>query len=67
MSNKKDKFHFSTKSIHVGNEADETGAAVTPIHLSTTFKQPSFASTEEFVYSRVDSPTVKRLEEILKC
>ena len=65
MSNKKEKLHFSTKSIHIGNDTDETGSAVAPIHLSTTFKQPSFASTEEFVYSRVDSPTVKRLEENL--
>ena len=65
MSNKKEKLHFSTKSIHIGNDTDETGSAVAPIHLSTTFKQPSFASTDEFVYSRVDSPTVKRLEENL--
>ena len=26
MSKKKNKLHFSTKSIHVGNKIDETGA-----------------------------------------
>ena len=65
MSNKKDNLHFSTKSIHVGNDTDETGSVVVPIHLTSTFKQPLFASTEKFVYSRVGSPTVKKLEENL--
>ena len=37
MDNKKNKLHFSTKSIHVGNKIDETGAAVTPIHFTSTF------------------------------
>jgi len=65
VSNKKDNLHFSTKSIHVGNDTDETGSVVVPIHLTSTFKQPLFASTEKFVYSRVGSPTVKKLEENL--
>ena len=58
MSNKKNKLHFSTKSIHVGNKIDETGAAVTPIHLTSTFRQPSFESSEKYVYSRVGSDIV---------
>tara|TARA_B100000959_G_C14982299_1_gene624066 strand:- start:1960 stop:3135 length:1176 start_codon:yes stop_codon:yes gene_type:complete len=62
---KKNKLHFSTKSIHVGNKIDETGAAVTPIHFTSTFKQPTFASTEKYVYSRVGSPTLEALEENL--
>ena len=65
MSKKKNKLHFSTKSIHVGNKIDETGAAVTPIHFTSTFKQPTFASTEKYVYSRVGSPTLEALEENL--
>ena len=65
MSNKKNNLHFSTKSIHVGNDTDETGSVVVPIHLTSTFRQPLFASTEKFVYSRVGSPTVKKLEENL--
>jgi len=62
---KKNKLHFSTKTIHVGNKIDETGAAVTPIHFTSTFKQPAFASTERYVYSRVGSPTLEALEENL--
>jgi len=62
---KKNKLHFSAKSIHVGNKIDETGAAVTPIHFTSTFKQPTFASTEKYVYSRVGSPTLEALEENL--
>ncbi|MDG2287590.1 MAG: PLP-dependent aspartate aminotransferase family protein, partial [Candidatus Marinimicrobia bacterium] len=65
MSDKKNKLHFSTKSIHVGNKIDETGAVVTPIHFTSTFRQPSFASTEKYVYSRVGSPTLAALEENL--
>ena len=65
MSDKKNKLHFSTKSIHVGNKIDETGATVTPIHFTSTFRQPSFASTEKYVYSRVGSPTLAALEENL--
>ncbi len=65
MPNKKNKLHFSTKSIHVGNKIDETGAAVTPIHFTSTFRQPSFASSEKYVYSRVGSPTLAALEENL--
>ena len=38
MSDKKNKLHFSTKSIHVGNKIDETGAVVTPIHFTSTFR-----------------------------
>lgn len=65
MPKKKNKLHFSTKTIHVGNKIDETGAAVTPIHFTSTFKQPAFASTERYVYSRVGSPTLEALEENL--
>jgi len=65
VSDKKNKLHFSTKSIHVGNKIDETGATVTPIHFTSTFRQPSFASTEKYVYSRVGSPTLAALEENL--
>jgi|TARA_Y100000389_G_scaffold73732_1_gene70347 cystathionine beta-lyase/cystathionine gamma-synthase len=65
VPNKKNKLHFSTKSIHVGNKIDETGAAVTPIHFTSTFRQPSFASSEKYVYSRVGSPTLAALEENL--
>ena len=63
MSKTKKNTKFSTKTIHVGNKIDETGAAVTPLHLTSTFRQPSFSSTEKFVYSRTGGPTIDALEE----
>jgi len=60
---KKKKLKFATKTIHVGNKIDGTGATVTPLHLSSTFKQPGFSSSEKFVYSRTGGPTIDALEE----
>ena len=63
MPIKKKKLKFATKTIHVGNKIDGTGATVTPLHLSSTFKQPGFSSSEKFVYSRTGGPTIDALEE----
>ena len=63
MSKTKNNTKFSTKTILVGNKIDETGAAVTPIHLTSTFRQPRFSSSEKFVYSRTGGPTIDALEE----
>ena len=63
MSKTKKNTKFSTKTIHVGNKIDETGAAVTPLHLTSTFRQPTFRSSEKFVYSRTGGPTIDALEE----
>ena len=63
MSKTKKNTKFSTKTIHVGNKIDETGAAVTPLHLTSTFRQPTFSSSEKFVYSRTGGPTIDALEE----
>ena len=63
MSKNKKNAKFSTKSIHIGNRIDETGAAVTPLHLTSTFRQPTFSSSEKFVYSRTGGPTIDALEE----
>lgn len=63
MSKTKKNTKFSTKTIHVGNKIDETGAAVTPLHLTSTFRQPTFNSSEKFVYSRTGGPTIDALEE----
>ncbi len=63
MSKTKNNTKFSTKTIHVGNKIDETGAAVTPLHLTSTFRQPTFSSSEKFVYSRTGGPTIDALEE----
>jgi|TARA_B100001093_G_scaffold270971_1_gene259009 cystathionine beta-lyase/cystathionine gamma-synthase len=63
VSKNKKNTKFSTKSIHTGNRIDETGAAVTPLHLTSTFRQPTFSSSEKFVYSRTGGPTIDALEE----
>ena len=55
--------HFRTRAIHVGNQRDpQTGAVVTPIHLSSTFVQPGAGEWGEFDYSRSGNPTRKALE-----
>ena len=63
MAKNKKNTKFLTKSIHTGNRIDETDAAVTPLHLTSTFRQPSFSSSEKFVYSRTGGPTIDALEE----
>ena len=66
MGIKKDKWGFSTKSIHVGNEADkELGSVSPPIHLTSTFKQDAVGKNRGHDYSRVSNPTRARLEENL--
>ena len=63
---KKSKWGFSTKSIHIGNEADkEMGSVSPPIHLTSTFKQDGVGKNRGHDYSRVSNPTRKRLEENL--
>ena len=63
---KKSKWGFSTKSFHVGNEAEEAlGSVSPPIHLSSTFKQDGVGNNRGHDYSRVSNPTRDRLEENL--
>ena len=63
---KKTKWGFSTKSIHVGNDADkELGSVAPPIHLTSTFKQDAVGKNRGHDYSRVSNPTRNRLEENL--
>lgn len=65
MANKKE-WKFSTKAIHVGNEADKiTGSVSPPIHLTSTFKQDAIGQTRGFDYSRVSNPTRQRVEQNL--
>ncbi|MBC8405105.1 MAG: PLP-dependent transferase [Planctomycetes bacterium] len=57
---------YSTLAIHAGPGPDEaTGALLTPIHQSTTFKQDGIGQDREFTYSRTGNPTVSALEERL--
>ena len=63
---KENKWGFSTKSIHTGNNANkEHGSVAPPIHLTSTFKQDAVGKNRGHDYSRVSNPTRSRLEENL--
>lgn len=63
---KKTKWGFSTKSIHIGNKANQKhGSVAPPIHLTSTFKQDGVGQNRGHDYSRVSNPTRNRLEENL--
>src|SRR3954451_11869738 len=52
-----------TRAVHTGQAADPvTGAAVTPISLSTTFAQDGVGGHRGFEYSRSGNPTRAALE-----
>ena len=54
---------FQTKAIHFGQKPDSiTGAVVTPIVTSTTFKIKEPGQLVEYDYARVSTPTRKTLE-----
>ena len=55
---KKSKWGFSTKSVHIGNKANEEhGSVAPPIHLTSTFKQDGVGQNRGHDYSRVSNPT----------
>lgn len=57
---------FATKAIHAGQEADPTtGAVMTPIYQTSTYKQASPGDHKGFEYSRGTNPTRKALEDCL--
>lgn len=52
------KFGFSTRAIHAGQEPDPTtGAIMTPIYLTSTFVQKSPGVHSGYEYSRTKNPT----------
>ncbi len=58
--------HFSTRSIHVGNEKEPiTGAVIPPLHLSSTFAPDGDFSKAVYDYSRSGNPTRAALETTL--
>lgn len=66
MSKQKEKWGFSTRSIHTGNSPDkEKGSVSPPIHLTSTFKQDGVGKNRGHDYSRVSNPTRARIEENL--
>ena len=57
---------FSTRAIHVGQEADPTtGAIVTPIYQTSTFVQEEIDQVRTYKYTRIANPTRTALEECL--
>lgn len=58
---------FETKAIHAGRSVDPSTSAVTmPIHLSSTYERAGDGSyPNEFIYSRIDNPNRRALEECL--
>ncbi|MBV8333644.1 MAG: cystathionine gamma-synthase [Candidatus Eremiobacteraeota bacterium] len=57
---------FSTKAIHVGQEADPTtGATIVPIYQTSTYTQERVGEHKGFDYSRTINPTRVALEKQL--
>jgi len=57
---------FSTKAIHSGQEPDTTtGAVITPVYLTSTYRQTEIDVYKGFEYSRTGNPTRQALEECL--
>ncbi|MAX68498.1 MAG: cystathionine gamma-synthase [Flavobacteriales bacterium] len=57
---------FGTKTIHAGQESDpSTGAIMTPIFQTSTYKQASPGDFKGYEYSRTGNPTRNALEQNL--
>ena len=57
---------FGTKTVHAGQEADPTtGAIMTPIYQTSTYKQASPGDFKGYEYSRTGNPTRSALEKNL--
>jgi cystathionine beta-lyase/cystathionine gamma-synthase len=61
-----DKTHFDTRAIHAGQQADPaTGAVMTPIYATSTYKQTAPGEHLGYEYSRTHNPTRKAYEQCL--
>jgi cystathionine beta-lyase/cystathionine gamma-synthase len=57
---------FSTKAIHVGQEADPTtGATIVPIYQTSTYTQEGIGRHKGYEYARTGNPTRTALEMCL--
>jgi len=57
---------FDTLALHAGSIADPTtGALLTPIYQTTTYRQEAVGKDKGFTYSRSANPTVSALERRL--
>lgn len=62
----KENLHFETKAIQSTLVKDEQAAVTQPIYLTTTFEREADGSyAHGYVYSRLDNPNRKQLEESL--
>ena len=60
------EYKFATRAIHAGQQADEaTGAVMTPIYQTSTYKQESPGEHKGFEYSRGTNPTRQALEHCI--
>src|ERR1041385_2485950 len=56
-------YRFETLALHAGAVADPTtGALLTPIYQTTTYRQEAVGKDKGFTYSRSANPTVSALE-----
>ncbi len=61
-----DKTHFNTRVIHAGLNPDpSTGAVITPIYATSTYRQTAPGVHQGFEYSRSQNPTRFALEECM--
>lgn len=60
------KTHFNTRAIHAGQTPDpSTGAVMTPIYATSTYRQRSPGVHQGYEYSRTHNPTRQAYEECL--
>jgi cystathionine gamma-synthase len=60
------KMKFETLAVRAGAERDPTGAIAPPLHLATNYEHgPAGEHLHDFIYTRVDNPTQRRLETAL--
>ena len=56
-------YNFDTLALHAGTSPDPvTGAIITPIYQTTTYRQAAVGHDKGFTYSRSANPTVSALE-----
>lgn len=66
MANERDKHGFATRAIHAGQTPDPTtGAVMTPIFATSTFKQHSPGVHTGYEYARTQNPTRHAFERCI--
>lgn len=61
-----DTMHFNTRAIHAGQVPDPTtGAVMTPIYATSTYRQTSPGVHQGYEYSRTQNPTRKAYEDCM--